>query len=410
MLKQISGDNKIVPVVMFHSVGLEESDWTFNHVSEPVTTFEEKISCLSQAGFNFIFWSDLHAYMTGSKNMALPAIMLTFDDGYLDNWIYAFPILKKYGVKATIFVNPEFVDPSKEIRPIFDDTGAGEIKTIDQSPAGFLNWEEMRVMEKTGLVDIQSHSLTHTWYFSNPNLIDFHKPGDNRYPWLAWNQRPDQKPFYLTKDQSNFISYGTPIYEYEKALICKRYYPPKAIALKIAEYVNINCGAEYFNNQGWENSLKSLHTQLMNKYEADHAYESDNEYRQRIFDELRDSKHILENNLDKKIEFISWPGGGYNKEVLFLAEKAGYKAWTLGSKDKPWHRNVPGTDARQIKRVPSTTRQYLLGKYLGYTTGREFLLYVKRHQGSYFHKYLSRCNKVLRWISDGSKVKTEVNL
>jgi len=410
VLKIISGDNKIIPVVMIHSVGLEDSDWIFSHVSEPVNTFEEKISCLSYSGYNFIFWSDLYAYMAGTINLDLPAIMLTFDDGYLDNWIYAFPILKKYGAKATIFVNPEFIDPSTEIRTNLDDVWAAKFSADDLSPNGFLNWKEMRAMGKTGLIDIQSHSLTHTWYFSSPKLIDFHRPGDNRYPWMVWNKQPEQKPFYLTNDQSKFVSYGTPIYEYEKALICKRYYPPKAIAKEIAKYVSNNGGDDYFKRQDWKDSLKSLHNQLMVKFKSDQSYEGGDEYRQRIFKELRDSKQILENNLNKEINFISWPGGGYNEEVLSLAEKAGYKSWTLGSKDKPWYRNRTGADYRQIKRVPSTTRQFFLGKSLGYTTGQEFLVFLKRHQGSLFHKYIGRFNKVLRWLAVCFNRKPKGNL
>ena len=85
-------------------------------------------------------------------------------------------------------------------------------------------------MERSGVVDIQSHALTHTWYFSGPVLIDFHRPGNNRYPWLAWNLRPDQKPFYMENDQSGLVPWGAPIYEYEKALICKRYFPPEEVA------------------------------------------------------------------------------------------------------------------------------------------------------------------------------------
>ncbi len=57
------------------------------------------------------------------------------------------------------------------------------------------------------------------------------------------------------------------------------------------------------------------------------------------------------------------------------------------------------SDNRQIKRVPSTAKQYFFGKYLGYTTGQEFLSFLKRHQGSLYHKYIGRFNKVLRWLA-----------
>ena len=47
-------------------------------------------------------------------------------------------------------------------------------------------------------MDIQSDTMTHTWHFCGDEIIDFHHPGNNKYPWLFWNARPERKSFYLT--------------------------------------------------------------------------------------------------------------------------------------------------------------------------------------------------------------------
>ena len=47
------------------------------------------------------------------KNIPEKSIVLTFDDGYADIWIYAYPLLKKYGMCGTVFINPDFVDREK---------------------------------------------------------------------------------------------------------------------------------------------------------------------------------------------------------------------------------------------------------------------------------------------------------
>ena len=86
------------------------------------------------------FWSELFDHMAGSKPPLRDSIFLSFDDGYLDNWTYVFPILKKYGMKATIFVSPDFVDPTETVRPNLDDQHAGRCTSEDLSPAGFLSW------------------------------------------------------------------------------------------------------------------------------------------------------------------------------------------------------------------------------------------------------------------------------
>ena len=96
-------DQSVIPVIMFHSLGLGERDWVYNHLSMPASDFEERVAYLKQKGYQFIFWSDLYEHMKGGIKLTGPAVMLTFDDGYLDNWVYAYPILKKYNAKGTIF-------------------------------------------------------------------------------------------------------------------------------------------------------------------------------------------------------------------------------------------------------------------------------------------------------------------
>lgn len=390
------GNAGVVPVVMFHSVGADKLDWAFNYISSPYAPFESKIRELKQAGFNFIFWRDLYDYMAGRRQLTLPAIMLTFDDGYLDNWVHVFPVLKKYDVKATIFMTTDFIDPSSVPRPKADDPGrdAGEAGGLDI--AGFLNFAEMRHMEASGLVDIQSHAKTHTWYFTGPKVADFWRPGLRVYPWMAWNAEPDRKPFYMREDQSGLVPFGTPVYENGKSLEVTRYIPAPGIAEELARYVADNDGARFFDGDGWSGRLREVHGSLVEKYVKDCRYETPAERRERIRIELAESKRVLEEGLSKKIDFICWPGGGYEPETLDIAREAGYKSWTLGSADQSSVRNVPGADPEHVKRIGSQTRQQWRGRVIGHTNGSEFLCVVRRHQGSQYHKWLGRGLRALR--------------
>ena len=384
-------NDDIVPVVMFHSVGLEKSDWVFSHISEPLKTFEEKIVGLVSSGYQFIFWKDLYDHMSGLRRVPRKSIMLTFDDGYLDNWVFVFPILNKYAAKATIFVSPEFVDPQDNLRPNMEDVWSGKVREDEIQTLGFLNWEEMRVMEQSGLVDIQSHALSHTWHFTGPRLLDFYKPGDKDYPWLAWNMKPELKPFSVQNDQNRIVPWGTPIYEYEKALISRRYLPPQEVAEAITALVNQKGGGVFFQQKGWEKELRDYHDELMKKYEHKGRFESTDGFRKRVFEELRGSKELIEKHLNKNVDFISWPGGAYNDELLSLAKHAGYKAWTLSSKDRISFRNRPGSDPTHIKRISSFAKyRNSNGKTYGYAGTYYFKCGVERHQGSFFYKWLGR--------------------
>lgn len=75
-----------------------------------------------------------------NKNIANPVI-LTFDDGYVDFYINAYPLLRKYNFKAVQFVPTSFIGKS-----------------------GYLTWTMIEDMQKSGLVSFQAHTVTH------PNL------------------------------------------------------------------------------------------------------------------------------------------------------------------------------------------------------------------------------------------------
>src|SRR5215831_14364836 len=153
-----------VPVYMFHSIA--DCDKTpYGHLSIPVRTFDSELAYLRKRNFRTITLEDLYNYLAAGEEVPPKSIVLTFDDGYLDNWVNVFPILKKYEMNATIFVVPEFVDPCTNLRPTLSDMWAGKAKIDELSDRGFLSWNEMREMQNSGLVDIQSHSLTHNWYF-----------------------------------------------------------------------------------------------------------------------------------------------------------------------------------------------------------------------------------------------------
>lgn len=390
------GDNRIVPMVMFHSIGQEDLDWEYRHIAEPVSAFEAKVAGLNRAGFNFISWGELYAYMRGEVDIPLPAIVLTFDDGYLDNWVYAYPILKKYGAKGTIFVSPDFVDPSVACRPNSEDVEQGRCGDADLQVAGFLNWEEMRQMERSGVMDIQSHAKTHTWFFSGPEVVDFWKPTQETHCWMPWNARPERKPYYLTENQRNFIDCGTPVYVHGKAMCVRRFFPATEIADGMRSFVRDQGSAAFFDKPDAINVLKARHLELYETWKNQCRYESDDERRARTYAELYEGKLAIETELGKRVDFICWPGGGYDSLSLEVASEVGFISSTLGSAGPANVRNRPGGNAKQVKRIGSAPRQVWRGRDLGYTGGWEFVCGVHEHQGSGFHKWARRGLKLLR--------------
>jgi peptidoglycan/xylan/chitin deacetylase (PgdA/CDA1 family) len=340
----------IVPIIYYHSIVDAKDNWLFRHLSCPVSTFESHLKAIRHAKIHTISLGMLYHYMAEGKQIPSRSVVLTFDDGYLDNWVNAYPLLKRYGLLGTIFVNPEFVDPSESLRPNLEDVWSGEASVHDLPICGYLSWHEMREMERSGTIDIQSHGLSHTWYFSSPEIVDFHHPGD-RYPWLAWNARPERKHLWMTEDQRTYVPWGTPIYQYEKSLATRRYFSDDDLNTVLANYVLHHGNQAFFENVNWYQQLVEV-AEAYRKTSNDRGhFESDSEYRARLYHELTGSKRMIEKELGKTVDFLCWPGGGYNDISVEISKEVGYLSSEITSCNQGRKKNRYGEDPSRWSRV-----------------------------------------------------------
>ena len=123
-----------VPVLMYHSITYEKG----NDVCLPPEKLEEQFKYLKDNGYYTITLNELYEYLTNNTPIPQKSVVLTFDDGYENNYTAMFPILKKYNFKATIFVITS---------------------NIDKDPRS-LTSSQLLEMEKYG-VDIESHTVNH---------------------------------------------------------------------------------------------------------------------------------------------------------------------------------------------------------------------------------------------------------
>jgi peptidoglycan/xylan/chitin deacetylase (PgdA/CDA1 family) len=130
-----------VPILMYHYISASPSaqDRIRYGLSVPPEMFEEQLKLLSDSGYTTISLRDLCEYLAVGKALPANPIILTFDDGYLDNYTNAFPILQKYGMIGTFFVL----------------TGPA-----DDGEAAYLTWDMITAMSNAGM-DIQLHSREH---------------------------------------------------------------------------------------------------------------------------------------------------------------------------------------------------------------------------------------------------------
>lgn len=337
--------DEAIPVLYYHSVGDHPQPRPKSGLSIPRAVFEEQMHRLLKRGFETVHLQDVHDYVAGQRTPTGHEVVLTFDDGFLDNWVYVYPLARKLGFKFTIYVNPDFVDPRDIVRPTLEDIWSGKVMEKDLEWWGFLSWAEMRAMEASGLVDIQSHTMTHTWHPNDPNVLDFHHPGD-KYPWMVWNARPETKPFWLTEFDETNLPYGTPVHSFARAIPARRYIPDARVAKHLAEVVESNGGRSYFERLRWREELMRKKQTFQEKYSDEGRHETDDENAARIHHEVVESKHRIERALNKEVRFVCWPGGGETPLAREMALKSGHQATTKGTK-----LNRPGADPTHTFRV-----------------------------------------------------------
>ena len=124
-----------VPVLNYHQV--EEKN------GNPLTLwpdqFEAQMAYLAAEGYTTITIDEMMDALENGTPLPEKPVIITFDDGYADNYEYAYPILKKYGFKATIFL-------------IYDFTN---------TYPNYLTWEQINEMKESGLIHFESHTMTH---------------------------------------------------------------------------------------------------------------------------------------------------------------------------------------------------------------------------------------------------------
>lgn len=344
-----------IPVIMYHSIGRPKEDWLWSALTCAPEVFSGQLASLTARGYRAATLDEVYEQERAGSAPEGKCAVLTFDDGYLDNWVYAYPLLKRAGWRGIVYVNPEFVDPGEKPRPNLEDVWAGRCAETDLHTHGFLNWAELEVMDRSGVLQVGCHSMSHTWYPTGPEIEDFHRPG-LRTPWLAWNARPERKPYYLTEDQAEFTPWGTPIHRNGRSLGIRRWLPDPDQSAAVVEHVGRQGGAAFFAAEGWRERLLAV------ARDADRGRgraETDDEMQDRYRHEISGARRLLVSRLGHPIDHFCWPGGAYNDISWALAEAEGFRTLTVKRNDLE-RLQAPG--AVRVRRISDHHRYWFLGR------------------------------------------------
>jgi len=183
----------LLRVLMYHKIS---GNGDRDYLTLPANNLEEQFNYLLAQGYSPILFSDLLQYVNKGRPLPSRPVLITFDDGYRDNFTIMYPILKKYGMKANIFLVPAFLQ--QENRP------------NNNSENEYLKVRDIQAMDQH-LVEFGLHSYNHKSYKKltaaeiNTDIIEtkalLHSLDISYQPCLAfpYGAFPKRNPFRLKR-------------------------------------------------------------------------------------------------------------------------------------------------------------------------------------------------------------------
>lgn len=124
-----------IPILMYHSIAYQKG----NILRVPQDKFAAEMKWLYDNGYKTLTLDELYDGISNNKPFPEKSVCITFDDGYNDNYFSAFPVLKQYKFKATVFMITDKIDD------VYD---------------GYLTSAQLKEMDKNGM-QIECHTVDH---------------------------------------------------------------------------------------------------------------------------------------------------------------------------------------------------------------------------------------------------------
>lgn len=136
-------DGVQVPIVMYHII-LKDKAKTGKYTVTPAE-LESDLKYLKENGYTTIVMQDLVDYVETGSPLPKKPIILTFDDGYYNNYYYAYPLMQQYDMKMVLSIVGSYVDLATE-------------ENTNNPNYSYVTWDQVREMHESGYVEIQNHS------------------------------------------------------------------------------------------------------------------------------------------------------------------------------------------------------------------------------------------------------------
>lgn len=338
-----------IPVFCFHSL-------------EPVS-FERKLRHLAENDYVTLSADEYYAILTGQHTAPERAVVLTFDDGRSSVRTIGYPLMRRLGLKGIVFVVPgRTVSRPGPLPPTLDDIPTGaDLESLlarENGADAFLSWEELEALARTGLLDFQSHSLSHARVHVSPRVVGFMHPG------LQAGYGPLDAPLIHSEGRDLFaaeVPLGTPLLRDAPRLSeATRFYEDPTVRDTCVAHVAQHGGARFFEQRGWDEDLQRL--VAARAVTGRHESAAERERAQR--EELAGARRVLEERLGQPALDLCYPWHVAGPSAQRLAREAGYRtAWCGKVHGAPI--TPVGGDPLQIARIGEDYVELLPGRGRG---------------------------------------------
>jgi peptidoglycan/xylan/chitin deacetylase (PgdA/CDA1 family) len=292
------GSVDLLPVFHFHGV-----------TREPLET---QLRYLAENGYRTVTADDIGAYVRGRLRFDRRSVALCFDDAWASLWTIAAPLLKKYGLTVITYAIPGRIEDAPRCRPTIEDRDEKETATGPQ----FVTWPELRALQQSGIVDVQSHTDTHSMVFCSGELLDFVTPQYASTPLLNRPQLwPEPALRFITEDDL-----GAPLYLARSRM-------SDATRVAISPEIHARCvaavqaagGTDFFRRSNWRAHLTRLASGPTG------PEETESEQQRAIEEELDRSRSLLRSRLGtQNINHICLPWGVAGRRTSHALARLGY--------------------------------------------------------------------------------------
>lgn len=330
-----------IPVICYHRIDK----------SDPITPdlFESHLRYLKKSGIKSVGLKEMQDHLSGENKISGRCLMLTFDDGYQDFYHNAYPLLKKYEIKAVVFLIADRLVSDSDRKMSVPALSYDEIHTrsFAGNMQGFLSLEQVLEMQESGLVEFGAHTKTHAVVRISSLITDIYR--DQKLKWYYRDAQIQQN--------------GNPLFELAPNLVGPEFIPNPEYIEQFTQLAAL--GGE---------SIPEIESKLTTLTKG--VFESRENWFNRITGEIAGAKQILESKTGKPITAFCWPWGIESEEAKELLKDTGYKLlFTLerGS-------NSNSEDAFNIKRFSARKKGsgWLYSRILVFNSSLLSIFYDRR--------------------------------